>query len=290
VLFQLGEHRLGESRAAQQLGAVQAELGGFRVPPGPRSAAGPGGAGQADQRWAAPGWAAAANAARATATVAPPWSSAASCSRITRSGQVVVALPARTKCSRTGRPPPWPSRARHSPLPPTPARPPLIGLAQRPPGPAADRGPGVPEPAELRLDRTELLSRSGLAEPVLTELEQHGLIRDRGRALRRRRARRRPGRRPTRRVRHRAAPPARLPQPPPTARWGFFAQLVAPGGPAEHTRCPGPGRRDRPELTALSQQAARGAGAHRPCGKPWAGSGRPPLPRGPDPARRVSPV
>jgi hypothetical protein len=31
----------------------------------------------------------------------------------------------------------------------------------------------------MRLDRTDLLTRSGLAEPVLTELEQHGLIRDR---------------------------------------------------------------------------------------------------------------
>ncbi len=39
--------------------------------------------------------------------------------------------------------------------------------------------PGVPEPAAPRLDRTELLARSGLAEPVLAELEQLGLIRDR---------------------------------------------------------------------------------------------------------------
>jgi DNA-binding transcriptional MerR regulator len=59
------------------------------------------------------------------------------------------------------------------------AAPPLIGLAQRRPALLPTQDPGVPEPAELRLDRTELLTRSGLAEPVLTELEQHGLIRDR---------------------------------------------------------------------------------------------------------------
>jgi DNA-binding transcriptional MerR regulator len=37
-----------------------------------------------------------------------------------------------------------------------------------------------PEPAELRLSRAELLHRSGLAEPVLAELEQHGLVRASG--------------------------------------------------------------------------------------------------------------
>jgi DNA-binding transcriptional MerR regulator len=34
-----------------------------------------------------------------------------------------------------------------------------------------------PEPAEVRLSRVELLDRSGLTEPVLAELEQHGLVR-----------------------------------------------------------------------------------------------------------------
>jgi DNA-binding transcriptional MerR regulator len=37
-----------------------------------------------------------------------------------------------------------------------------------------------PEPAELRLSRAELLDRSGLTEPVLAELEQHGLLRASG--------------------------------------------------------------------------------------------------------------
>jgi DNA-binding transcriptional MerR regulator len=55
----------------------------------------------------------------------------------------------------------------------------LIGLAQRRPAllPVPE---GVPaEPAELRLERAELLARSGLAEPLLAELEQHSLIRAR---------------------------------------------------------------------------------------------------------------
>jgi DNA-binding transcriptional MerR regulator len=43
--------------------------------------------------------------------------------------------------------------------------------------PVAD--PGVPEPVAPRLDRAELLAHSGLTEPVLAQLEQHGLIRDR---------------------------------------------------------------------------------------------------------------
>jgi hypothetical protein len=34
-----------------------------------------------------------------------------------------------------------------------------------------------PEPAESRLDRADLLARSGLTEPVLADLEQHGLLR-----------------------------------------------------------------------------------------------------------------
>src|SRR2546421_113162 len=42
----------------------------------------------------------------------------------------------------------------------------------------ADRGVRE-DPAAPRLDRAELLARSGLTEPVLAELEQHGLIRDR---------------------------------------------------------------------------------------------------------------
>ncbi|OLB76333.1 MAG: MerR family transcriptional regulator [Actinobacteria bacterium 13_2_20CM_2_71_6] len=54
----------------------------------------------------------------------------------------------------------------------------LVGLAQRRPA-LLPIDPGVPEPAELRLDRPGLLDRSGLAEPLLAELEQHGLIRAR---------------------------------------------------------------------------------------------------------------
>ncbi len=48
-------------------------------------------------------------------------------------------------------------------------RPPLLPVDQ----------PGGSEPAELRLSRADLLARSGLTEPVLVELERHGLVRDR---------------------------------------------------------------------------------------------------------------
>ena len=56
----------------------------------------------------------------------------------------------------------------------------LAGLGQRRPAlhPVDNQVPA--EPAELRLDRGDLLARSGLAEPLLTELEQLGLIRARG--------------------------------------------------------------------------------------------------------------
>jgi DNA-binding transcriptional MerR regulator len=37
----------------------------------------------------------------------------------------------------------------------------------------------APDPPDVRLDRTELLARSGLAEPVLAELEKLGLVRNR---------------------------------------------------------------------------------------------------------------
>jgi DNA-binding transcriptional MerR regulator len=60
------------------------------------------------------------------------------------------------------------------------ADPPAVsGLAQRRPAllPVEDTAPA---PAEVRLSRTDLLVRSGLAEPVLAELEQHGLIRAAG--------------------------------------------------------------------------------------------------------------
>jgi DNA-binding transcriptional MerR regulator len=59
----------------------------------------------------------------------------------------------------------------------------LSGLARRRPAllpvddPAAD--PGAPEPAEQRLSRADLLVRGGLTEPLLAELEQHGLVRAR---------------------------------------------------------------------------------------------------------------
>jgi DNA-binding transcriptional MerR regulator len=57
----------------------------------------------------------------------------------------------------------------------------VVGLAPRRPAllPVDDPAVPAPEAAELRLTRTDLLARSGLAEPVLAELEQHGLIRDR---------------------------------------------------------------------------------------------------------------
>ena len=56
---------------------------------------------------------------------------------------------------------------------------PVVGLAGLRPAllPVDDGAPA--EPADVRLARTELLARSGLAEPVLGELEQLGLVRDR---------------------------------------------------------------------------------------------------------------
>jgi DNA-binding transcriptional MerR regulator len=55
----------------------------------------------------------------------------------------------------------------------------VVGLAQRRPA-LVPVDPGVPaEPAELRLSRDDLLDRSGLAEPLLAELEEHGLVRAR---------------------------------------------------------------------------------------------------------------
>jgi DNA-binding transcriptional MerR regulator len=63
---------------------------------------------------------------------------------------------------------------------PTTTRP-LIGLAQRRPAlMAVDQPAPAPEPAELRLTRADLLARSGLGESVLADLEQHGLVRERG--------------------------------------------------------------------------------------------------------------
>ncbi len=54
----------------------------------------------------------------------------------------------------------------------------VVGLAQRRPALLPVDDPGVPaEPAELRLTRDDLLDRSGLAEPLLAELEEHGLVR-----------------------------------------------------------------------------------------------------------------
>jgi DNA-binding transcriptional MerR regulator len=56
----------------------------------------------------------------------------------------------------------------------------VSGLAaRRPPLMAVDEPVERPEPAELRLSREELLARAGLAEPVLADLEQHGLVRAR---------------------------------------------------------------------------------------------------------------
>jgi DNA-binding transcriptional MerR regulator len=60
------------------------------------------------------------------------------------------------------------------------AAPPVSGLAgRRPPLLAVDEEAERPEPAEVRLTRDELLASSGLAEPVLADLEQHGLVRAR---------------------------------------------------------------------------------------------------------------
>lgn len=62
----------------------------------------------------------------------------------------------------------------------TPAAAPTVsGLAHRRPALVAVDD-SAPEPADIRLSRAELLDRSGLAEPVLAELEQHGLLRCRG--------------------------------------------------------------------------------------------------------------
>jgi DNA-binding transcriptional MerR regulator len=56
----------------------------------------------------------------------------------------------------------------------------LSGLAgRRPPLMAVEEGPPVAEPVDPRLTRQELLTASGLAEPVLADLEQHGLVRGR---------------------------------------------------------------------------------------------------------------
>ena len=57
--------------------------------------------------------------------------------------------------------------------------PPLVGLAGRRAALLPVGDPTPAEPSEPRLDRAELLARSGLAEPVLAELEKLGLIRDR---------------------------------------------------------------------------------------------------------------
>jgi hypothetical protein len=43
-----------------------------------------------------------------------------------------------------------------------------------------DTAQDPPEPVRLRLSRGELLDRSGLAEAMLADLEEHGLIRERG--------------------------------------------------------------------------------------------------------------
>jgi DNA-binding transcriptional MerR regulator len=57
----------------------------------------------------------------------------------------------------------------------------LSGLAgRRPPLMAVEDVPPSPEPADPKLTRQELLTGSGLAEPVLADLEQHGLVRARG--------------------------------------------------------------------------------------------------------------
>jgi DNA-binding transcriptional MerR regulator len=55
----------------------------------------------------------------------------------------------------------------------------VVGLAHRRPALLPVDQPEVPEPVELRLTRDEVLDRAGLAEPLLAELEQHGLVRAR---------------------------------------------------------------------------------------------------------------
>src|SRR5439155_26822617 len=53
------------------------------------------------------------------------------------------------------------------------------GLAQPRPALLSVTDPGVVEPLDPRLSRDDLLARSGLAEPLLAELEEHGLVRAR---------------------------------------------------------------------------------------------------------------
>jgi DNA-binding transcriptional MerR regulator len=51
---------------------------------------------------------------------------------------------------------------------------------RRPPLQPVDAEAGAAEPARPRLSRAELLARSGLAEGALADLEEHGLVRERG--------------------------------------------------------------------------------------------------------------
>jgi DNA-binding transcriptional MerR regulator len=130
---------------------------------------------------------------------------------------------------------------------------PVVGLAGLRPAllPVDDAVPV--EPHDVRLDRTELLARSGLAEPVLAELEMLGLVRDRagrydGDALVVARVAAQLseyGLEPRHLRAYRTAADREV---------GLFAQLVAPVA-RQHT----PAARDRAaelvrELTALSQQ------------------------------------
>ena len=55
----------------------------------------------------------------------------------------------------------------------------VVGLAQRRPALVPVDDAGVPERVDPRLTRDDLLARSGLADPLLAELEEHGLIRAR---------------------------------------------------------------------------------------------------------------
>jgi DNA-binding transcriptional MerR regulator len=64
---------------------------------------------------------------------------------------------------------------------PADAGPSVTALApRRPPLLPVEPTQAPPEPARLRLSRAELLARSGLAEPMLSDLEEHGLVRERG--------------------------------------------------------------------------------------------------------------
>jgi DNA-binding transcriptional MerR regulator len=56
--------------------------------------------------------------------------------------------------------------------------PPLVGLAARRAALLPVDDTATVEPPDIRLDRTDLLARSGLAEPVLLELERLGLVRE----------------------------------------------------------------------------------------------------------------